>query len=419
LQLEINRIEKELARRSATYRDLTSLLSTRWENIPQNLAPNESAVELTRFPYYQFERKTDTAFYAALMLNARDSLRPKFILLGDARVIEDTSLVRQFYRSLEKRSKKASTIGKIITSLLWTPLGDQLANISSLIISPDGIYHQLSFAALPDEKGTLLLERFAFQYVTSTRQLLSSDGESNKKNLALFASPDYSASLAEHILQPATMTELLRPLPETLVEADVISKEFSSHDWTITKHVKQGATEAELRRLRAPGILHIATHARFEAPSSKPSLSDRSGSVLFPLTSSVLYLAGANTGSRDPANDGIVSALEVSDLALQGTNLVTISACESGRGVIQPGEGVFGLSRSLMIAGARNVLLSLWQVPDRETRELMSNFYKHYLDGETMANALRSAQLVQRETVRNRYKEDIPLYWAAFVLISN
>ncbi len=72
-----------------------------------------------------------------------------------------------------------------------------------------------------------------------------------------------------------------------------------------------------------------------------------------------------------------------------------------------------------MMAGAKNVLLSLWQVPDRETKELMSSFYKHYLNGESMANALRSAQLVQREIVRNRYKEDIPLYWAAFVLISN
>lgn len=419
LQAEITRIEKELVRRSATYRDLTSLLSTRWEHIAPMLAHNEAAIELTRFPYYDGERKTDTILYAALKLNARDTLRPKLILLGNASVIEDTSLIRQFYRSLEKKTGKQSDLTKLISSILWSSIASELPGVSSVIISPDGIYHQLSFAALTSDDGSLLIKRYTFQYVTSTRQLLATEEKAPQKTLALFASPDYSAPLGERIMQPASRTETLRPLPETLVEADVITKEFTARDWQVERHLKQQATEAELRRLRSPGILHIATHARFEAPGMKSSTLDRSGSLFFPLTSSVLYLAGANTASRDPANDGVVTALEASDLSLQRTKLVTISACESGRGVIQPGEGVFGLSRSLMIAGARNVLLSLWQVPDRETRELMGNFYKHFLNGETMANALRAAQLVERDIVKHRYKEDIPLYWAGFVLMSN
>ncbi len=280
LQAEISSIEKELVRRSSTYRDLTNLLSARWQNITPALENNEYALELTRFPYYVSERKTDTVFYVALGLNAHDTLRPRLIFLGDARLVEDTSLIRQYYRSLEKKTKKASEISKVISSVLWTPLVEQLSTATSVIISPDGVFHQLAFAALPNTEGKLLIEQFAFQYVTSTRQLLTTSTESKGKQLALFAAPDYSSILEDKTLQPASMKELLRPLPETLVEADIIAEEFTKKNWDITRFVKQDATEAQLRLLRSPKILHIATHARFESPITKPSLADDRSSSL-------------------------------------------------------------------------------------------------------------------------------------------
>ena len=105
------------------------------------------------------------------------------------------------------------------------------------------------------------------------------------------------------------------------------------------------------------------------------------------------------------------------DVDLEGTDLVTLSACESGKGIIQPGEGAFGLARAFRTAGAKNILMTLWSVPDKETKELMSNFYKNLLKHQSKSEALRSAQLAERSIVKKRYGTDIPYFWAGFVLI--
>jgi len=122
------------------------------------------------------------------------------------------------------------------------------------------------------------------------------------------------------------------------------------------------------------------------------------------LLGSVLYLAGANRtlshNSDDPANDGILTALEAMDLDLEGTDLVTLSACESGKGIIEPGEGAFGLARAIRTAGAKNILMTLWQIPDKETKELMANFYRNVLRQQPKSEALRNAQITEREIIK-------------------
>ena len=135
-----------------------------------------------------------------------------------------------------------------------------------------------------------------------------------------------------------------------------------------------------------------------------------------------LFFAGANrqlTGHAGTADldDGVLTAYEAAQLDLQGTELVVLSACETGLGEVAAGEGVFGLRRALQVAGAESVLMSMWAVPDRETQELMTLFYTKWLAGKDKQEALRDAQLEMRERVKARYGKDLPQYWGAFVLV--
>ena len=117
------------------------------------------------------------------------------------------------------------------------------------------------------------------------------------------------------------------------------------------------------------------------------------------------------------ADNGVLTAYEAATLNLQGTELVVLSACETGLGRIEAGEGVFGLRRALQEAGAESVLMSMWSVPDRETQELMTLFYRYWLAGMTKHEAFRNAQLSERAAVKTRYGEDLPYYWGAFTLV--
>jgi len=136
-----------------------------------------------------------------------------------------------------------------------------------------------------------------------------------------------------------------------------------------------------------------------------------------------LYFAGAQhtlDGKALPADlsDGILTAFQASTLNLRGTELVVLSACETGRGEQQDGEGVFGLRRALQEAGAESVLMTLWEVPATETQELLSDFYRHWLaDGMDKHQALLAAQENEQKIVQKRYGSDQPYYWGAFILV--
>jgi CHAT domain-containing protein len=176
----------------------------------------------------------------------------------------------------------------------------------------------------------------------------------------------------------------------------------------------------------SPRILHIATHGFF-FPDPQDTLKSRQRSSgeepVFklsdnPMIRSGLLLAGANhawkTGKplRPGMEDGILTAYEISQMNLRNTELVVLSACETGLGQIEGNEGVYGLQRAFKIAGAKYLLMSLWQVPDKQTQELMEVFYKNWLEGgKNIPEAFREAQ----KTMRAKYSN--PFFWAGFVLV--
>jgi len=226
------------------------------------------------------------------------------------------------------------------------------------------------------------------------------------------------------------------PLPGTREEAEQISKLFGKGK--VQMYVGNQAMEEVFKGLQSPRICHIATHGffledvdrsawyetkdRFRVSSLEEGLSQALPEQLEnPLLRSGLALAGANRlGEQqlpEDADDGILTAFEISGMNFWGTDLVVLSACETGVGEVRRGEGVFGLRRAFQLAGARTVIMSLWEVPDVETMELMVDFYQRLQAGEGKARALRNAQLAMIKQLRARHGAAHPYFWSAFVCV--
>ena len=183
------------------------------------------------------------------------------------------------------------------------------------------------------------------------------------------------------------------------------------------------ATENVIKQLQAPKILHIATHGFFlqnvpqVAPTdfgttlqgtrnAQPNIRPAEN----PLLRAGLALAGANP-RKSGNEDGILTALEAAGLNLSGTKLVVLSACKTGLGDVQNGEGVYGLRRAFAIAGAESQLMSLWAVNDYRTNQLMVNYYQRLKNNVGRSDALRQTQLKMLQKPESQH----PYYWAAFI----
>ena len=209
------------------------------------------------------------------------------------------------------------------------------------------------------------------------------------------------------------------PLPGTGEEAAALAKVLPN----ARVYTGAEATEVLLKQLRAPSILHIATHGFFlRQPSAGTSSLDGSASVAAAksqattredsLVLSGLALAGANRRSSGGGQDGILTALEATGLDLWGTRMVVLSACDTGIGDTRDGEGVYGLRRALVLAGSESQVMSLWQVSDEATRDLMIAYYRRLRAGEGRADAMRNVQL---SLLRAQRQQAHPFFWASFI----
>jgi len=218
----------------------------------------------------------------------------------------------------------------------------------------------------------------------------------------------------------------LNPLPGTQVEIDSVDKLLKSAGWQTTEYTGDLALKDTVTQAHAPRLVHIATHGFFLSDEELKAAAEAEGKAANinedPMLRAGLFFAGADRVRQGVApeagvDDGVLTAYEASQLNLEGTELVVLSACETGLGKELNVDGVFGLRRGLEEAGAGSLLMSMWSVPDKETEELMSLFYAKWLGGMDKPEALRQAQLEERETVKKRYGKDLPFYWGAFVLI--
>lgn len=354
--------------------------------------------------------------------------------VGDAESIDQ--LVHDFRTGLsDPTSTYMKDVAKELSGKLLKPLLPFLQNTERLLISPDGALNLIPFGALLDETETYLATKKDITYLTSGRDLLRASASSVAKGDAVVvADPAYGqtpalVAQAEPSMQPMRSVDLDRggmqfpALSGTAKEATALKDLLNVGESNLLTQAK--ATEDRLKQLHGPPILHIATHGFFlkdnELPAAglKPvgfSQDQVAGPVgENPLLRSGLALAGANVRRSGAKDDGILTAAEVAQMDLHGTQLVVLSACETGVGDVQNGEGVYGLRRALVLAGAESQVTSLWKVADEATKDLMVDYYKRLLKGEGRSEALRNAQLRMMKSKDRLH----PYYWAAFVPIGN
>lgn len=466
LREKANALEKGLARTVAGYEE--AVRQVKWQEVRQNLKAGEAALEFVHFPVMR-EGSADSVLYVALLLRPEDE-QPTFIPLFEEKQLQqlisgdnETEIIAAAYatRGVEPRQNEQLTG---LYNLLWAPLEKYLEDIEKIYFSPSGWLHRINFNAIPTGNGeACLADRARLVRLGSTRSLSAPDwvGSPAENTAVLYGGIQYdldTTGIAKDTIEAELSAEILSGplfsyagrnlaqsseswpyLPGTKEEAEAASAMLRRAGFAVRVFSEKNATEESVKAMgsrgSSPRILHLATHGFFFPDLASPATPEDGEKVANPPPSgglggatfkishhsmirSGLVLAGGNyawqTGSpwRPDQEDGILTAYEISQMDLSNTELVILSACETGLGDIDKNEGVYGLQRAFKIAGAKYLMMSLWQVPDRETKEFMAAFYRHWLEGEmAIPDAFCKTQLEMKE----RFED--PNLWAGFVLM--
>jgi len=413
-------MEERLSRISGTFKINRLQYGTDIKQVEQHLENDAAAIEFIRFRLYD-NRWTDSIIYAAIVL-LPGSVNAEFIPLCEERALKKLlrfsnnrgeAAVSYLYPSEGKGTAVSSELYK----MLWKPLQLKLKGIRTVYYSPSGLLFRLSFAAIHTGKGKLLADEFNLIQMVCTRNLTLDDNrKENFSTAALWGDIDYGDASNTVNRQENTW----KPLPGTKAETDGICTLLKENNIICNQQSERMASEELFKKMdgRSPELLHIATHGFFlpVLENSNINLYDQNNFSVQqnPMFRNGLLLAGSNAAwsgyvGISGAEDGVLTAYEISHLDLSNTKLVTLSACETAIGEIEDNEGVFGLQRAFKMAGVKQVLMSLWAVPDKETSELMNVFYRSLLQSNDANKALKIAQLAMKQ----KYS---PYYWAGFVL---
>ena len=334
----------------------------------------------------------------------------KWVDLGETEPIDLLAFrLREALADPDRSDVKA--LARALDELVMRPIRAHLGTAKHLFVAPDGALNLVPLATLVDENDRWLIETYEFTYLSSGRDLLRLLVRAPAKSAPhVVANPTFgggapvqiatgpSRGLRSYDLRNTSWA----PLPGTADEAKVLGQLLEG----ATVLTGDKATEQALKKLTGPRILHVATHGFFLADQGTPGLAGPEN----PLLRSGLILSGAN-GLDSGDEDGVLTALEASGLDLWGTQLVVLSACETGLGKAVNGQGVYGLRRALVIAGSESQVMSLWQVDDDATRDLMVSFYKRLSSGKGRSQALRAAQL----RLLADQERSHPFFWGGFI----
>jgi CHAT domain-containing protein/Tfp pilus assembly protein PilF len=370
--------------------------------------------------------KSKSLRYLVYLLSAQG--QPKWADLGEAAPID--LAIDQWREALRDPNRTdVMRLAREVDDKIMRPVRSLLSEtpgeVYHLLIAPDSLLNLVPFAALVDEQNCYLVERYSISYLTSGRELLRTPSSQAKRNASLIVANPAFGMPASPARDKSDQTAIVfQPLPDTEGEAVAIKTVLPESKLLLWRQ----ATETAIKRVRAPHILHIATHGFFlsnqEAPQadlqanagedprgiSGLRLSKWMAQIKNPLLRSGLALAGANQ-RKSGDDDGVLTALEVAGLDLWGTELVVLSACDTGVGEVKNGDGVHGLRRALVLAGSKTQIMSLWPVSDRITRDWMVAYYNGLKQGEGRGEALRRVQLKMLKNTKRQH----PFYWAAFI----
>jgi len=434
---KIESLEKELIVSIPEFELRKTLENINYKIIAEYLPQKTSLAEFVRYEAYDFEKRKSLApRYMVFIMSSHDKDNIRMADIGDASEIDE--LIRKYKETIAEEGRTIGVvphsppiaedrllIGKQLYEKLFKPVEDCIGDAEKLLISPDGSITLIPFEVLPMPDGSYVVENFEISYIDSSRDLIRFQYHQAPQSRSLIlADPDFDLAEQEMSSDNSGFENitLFSRLYGTKEEGEAVKKLMPVSGFYTGKDV----LDEKVKRMKGPEILHIATHGFFisEQNDDDNRLSEKLKEFENPLLRSGLALAGANAflqgkSPAEYAGDGLLIASDVTGMDLTGTDLVVLSACQTGLGEVRSGEGIYGLRRAFTIAGARTQIVSLWSVPDQETKELMVSFYTKLSDGKGKAEALREAQRELIAKLRNEGKADSPFYWGAFICVGD
>lgn len=414
-----------------------------WQDIQKKLKSDEVAIEFCNFNKRNKGEFTDSVIYCALILTKK-SKYPEMVYLFEQKEMElllkkpanidnDYYYIAPIYKISPNKISKSDSLFE----MLWKPIVPFLGGAKRIFLSPVGILHGVSFAAIPIDDKRIITDKYELIYLSNTKNVLSIEEQNSIENVLVYGGIDYNTTvedagnsgnnaennsnlLSEEMSQTRSVS--WDYLGGTLIEADTITEMFLTKELEVKLLTDENATEESFKALNnhSPNVIHIATHGFFFPDNEIKKWSDQLGDIKFitsenPLLRSGLMFAGGSNawngyGPRNNSEDGVLTAYEISNLNLSSTKLVVLSACQTGLGEVAGNEGVYGLRRAFKMAGVDYMIMSLWSIPDKQTTELMTSFYINLLISNDIPEAFHKAQ----QELRSKYSA---FGWAAFVLI--
>jgi CHAT domain-containing protein len=444
LEEEVAKQERELSKQSKAFADFNRRFNL--EDISSALKGDEVFVDIARVPHYSIytNQWTDSVKYLVFIHDAYDTL-VDYRFIDNGKELEG-DIFTDYKIECTNQANATDLKNALYYNSFWKPIADKIGSSKTIYVSLGGVYNNINLNTLYNpETGKYLAEEKDIRIVNNARDFILRREQTERTytttSTALYGFPDYNGNetttkdTTDYLaltrdLDPIWLDSLTRgglrasPLPATKVEVEQIAKSFLENGWQVNEYLGDKASETSIKQEFSPRVLHIATHGYFfeDIPMDKNANDrflgmDRQRVVQDPMLRSGLLLTGANKtlqGDKVDGENGLLSAAEASLLDLRGTELVVLSACETGRGEVKNSEGVYGLRKAFSDAGAANTIMSLWKVDDKVTQEFMTRFYEIWLNEKT---SIREAFNRTQLEIKAKYPQ--PYYWGAFVLIGS
>ncbi|SFB75675.1 Tetratricopeptide repeat-containing protein [Flexibacter flexilis DSM 6793] len=420
IEQDIENLEKSLSEGSELFAQAKESANYTWKDIKSKLKAKEYAVELIRYRYFDTQF-TDSVIYMALIISHDTRKSPKMVLLPNGNRMENQGL--KYYRNCMKYGVEDDNSYQAF----WQPIKENIDDNTTVYLSTEGVYNQINLETIPlPNDGGFAIDRNTFVLLSNTKDLLTAVKQNTNpvSNAYLFGNPVFYASTDStgKAVEPPSKNAIT-PLPGTETEIQQIDKLLRTNRWIARSFTETQATEDAVKAIKSPRVFHVATHGFFLEDvnvagqnSGSNFLNENQLSANPLLRSGLLFkdageiLRGGNMSNYNLRN-GILTAYEAMNLELDNTELVVLSACETGLGTVKIGEGVYGLQRAFLVAGAHNVVMSLFRVPDETTQKLMSLFYEKWIK----TGDKRSAFIEAKKQLKKEYPQ--PIYWGSFVMM--
>ena len=422
LQSEVEELERQLSEKSEDFSSGFDKEVVTWKDVQESLEPNEVALEMIRFRVFDHTFSHDSVMYAILWVKNEKKTTPGLILLRNGKDLE-TKYLKYYRNSIKFRIDDPKSYENF-----WKPIQDVVGNPGNIFLSADGVYNQINLEAIKLEDGAFVLDKSNIILVSNTKDLyfdkVSARTVQEENTAIMFGDPTYYVSSKEgawtgRASHRGGNPEVIGRLYGTAVEVEELKRLLRRDGWVTTDYLENEATEEAIKEMDNPKIFHVATHGFF-MPDSNLTEEDLAMNENLasqnPLLKTGLLMASAGdilneTTTNFNIDEGILTAYEAMNLNLDKTDLVVLSACETGLGEIEAGEGVYGLQRAFLVAGARTIIMSLFKVSDEATQKLMVKFYSKWL----ASGDKRSSFIQAKQEIRDEYKD--PIFWGPFIMI--